>query len=128
MHPSLSSFPPTAQLLHSSPLSPSPPSPRVKLRWSSLTICFVAQNYDFQGTLMVHESVSQTPEFQEYLRQEATRDLHINMEAKILALQEVAAKNFAPHTSITHPRLLVLQMQDDHAPLQNRGFSLHPKL
>ncbi|KAA1105002.1 hypothetical protein PGT21_004065 [Puccinia graminis f. sp. tritici] len=77
-------------------------------------------------TLMVHETVSETPEFQEYLRQEATRDLHINMEAKILALQEVAAKNFAPHTSITHPRLLVLQMQDDHAPLQNRGSPSTP--
>ncbi|KAA1117340.1 hypothetical protein PGT21_004126 [Puccinia graminis f. sp. tritici] len=77
-------------------------------------------------TLMVHETVSQTPEFQEYLRQEATRDLHINMEAKILALQEVAAKKFAPHTSITHPRLLVLQMQEDHAPLQNRGSPSTP--
>jgi hypothetical protein len=74
---------------------------------------------------MVLESASQTPEFQQYLRQEATRDLHINTEAKMLALQEIAAKKFAPKASITHPRLLVLQMQDD-APLQNLGSPSTP--
>ncbi|EFP80343.1 hypothetical protein PGT21_021641 [Puccinia graminis f. sp. tritici] len=76
--------------------------------------------------IMVHDMASKTPAYEQYLRDEAKKDLYVNTEAKMAALKDLAAKQFAPKTSINHPRLWILRMRDDAA-LQNLGTPSIPR-
>jgi hypothetical protein len=69
---------------------------------------------------MVNECASETPAYRLYLKKELKKDFHINTEVKMIALKDLAAKQFAPHTSINHPRLWSVRMQD-RAALQDLG-------
>ncbi|KAA1106267.1 hypothetical protein PGT21_032267 [Puccinia graminis f. sp. tritici] len=45
------------------------------------------------------------------LLEESKKDLYMNTEVKMLVLKDLAAKRFAPQTSINYPRIWILRMQ-----------------
>ncbi|EFP89045.1 uncharacterized protein PGTG_14886 [Puccinia graminis f. sp. tritici CRL 75-36-700-3] len=71
--------------------------------------------------IMVHDMASKTPAYKAYLLEESKKDLYMNTEVKMVALKELAAKQFAPQSSINYPRIWILRMQHGDAAVKNLG-------
>ncbi|KAI7959590.1 hypothetical protein MJO28_003381 [Puccinia striiformis f. sp. tritici] len=71
--------------------------------------------------LLLHKLASETRIYRRLLLKEAKKDLPFNTQAKMIALNDLVEKQFAPQTSIHHPRIWNLRRQGGDHVLQNLG-------
>ncbi|KAH9449720.1 hypothetical protein H4Q26_006641 [Puccinia striiformis f. sp. tritici PST-130] len=67
------------------------------------------------------EQACRNEEYRKLLRRESRKDLYLNTEAKIATLKNLIRKKFNKRTIVEHPRICLLRVSDDSAPLKLLG-------
>ncbi|KAH9459473.1 hypothetical protein Pst134EA_019626 [Puccinia striiformis f. sp. tritici] len=72
------------------------------------------------------EQACRNEEYRKLLRRESRKDLYLNTEAKIATLKNLIRKKFNKRTIVEHPRICLLRVSDDSAPLKLSGTPPFP--
>ncbi|KAI7948374.1 hypothetical protein MJO29_010039 [Puccinia striiformis f. sp. tritici] len=71
--------------------------------------------------LQLHQLARKSRIYRRLLRRESKKDLPFHTKSKMIALQDLAEKGFAPQTPIHHPRIWRLRLQGQYDVLLNLG-------
>ncbi|KAH9449615.1 hypothetical protein Pst134EB_020434 [Puccinia striiformis f. sp. tritici] len=74
------------------------------------------------------ERACQSKEYQTILRKESKKDLYLTTHARVITLKQLIKRGSNLESPVHHPRICLLRMSADYAPLQLLGTRPYPSL